>query len=137
YLLKLVAASGQEQYVPLTVRDDTSRAAFVVQNSVTTWQAYNTWGGYSLYQGSQGDFDQRARVVSFDRPYGIGDGSGDFLGNELPLVSLMESLGLDVTYWTDVDLHERANLLVNHKALLTLGHDEYWSRAMRDGAMAA
>src|SRR5438270_5330963 len=65
----------------------------------------------------------------------MGDGSGDYLGNEFPLVSLVESLGLDVTYWTDVDLHQRgAQLLPRHRALLSLGHDEYWSRTMRDAA---
>jgi hypothetical protein len=38
YLLKLVAANGQ-RYLPLTVRDDTSHAALLVQNAVTTWLA--------------------------------------------------------------------------------------------------
>jgi len=112
-----------------------------VQDAVTTWQAYNLWGGYSLYEGRTGssssDFEHRSRVVSFDRPYSTGAGSGDFLGNEFPLISLVESLGLDVTYWTDVDLHERAAQLPRHKALLTLGHDEYWSREMRTGAEQA
>jgi len=53
YLLKLVAATGQ-RYVPLTIRDDTSHAALVVQDAVTTWQAYNRWGGRSLYVGPTG-----------------------------------------------------------------------------------
>jgi hypothetical protein len=141
YLFKLVGDSGVQHYVPLTIRDDRSAAAFIVQNSVTTWQAYNVWGGYDLYEGKNGsggsDFEHRARVVSFDRPYEMGAGSGDFLGNEFPLISLVESLGLDVTYWTDVDLHERAPQLLHHKALLTLGHDEYWSPEMRTGAEQA
>lgn len=140
YLLKLVADTGAQQYVPLTVRDDTSTAAYVVQSSVTTWQAYNLWGGYDLYSGRNGnveDFDHRSRVVSFDRPYELGSGSGDFLGNEFPLVSLVESIGLDVTYSTDVDLHERGFLLSRHKTLLSLGHDEYWSTAMRLATEAA
>ncbi len=51
YLLKLVGNGGQEQFVPLTVRDDASTAAYVLQNSVTTWQAYNLYGDYSLYYG--------------------------------------------------------------------------------------
>jgi hypothetical protein len=141
YLFKLVGDSGVQHYVPLTIRDDRSTAAFVVQNSVTTWQAYNLWGGYDLYEGKNGsggsDFEHRARIVSFDRPYQMGAGSGDFLGNEFPLISLVESLGLDVTYWTDVDLHQRGAQLLHHKALLTLGHDEYWSREMRVGATQA
>ena len=139
YLFKLVASTGPQRYVPLTVRDDSSQAAYVLQSSVATWQAYNLWGNYSLYLGgspAHPSLAQRARVVSFDRPYDH-DGAADFIGNELPLVSLMESRGLDVTYWTDVDLHRSPQLLLNHHALLTLGHDEYWSTAMRTGAEAA
>ena len=113
YLLKLVGDGGEEQFVPLTVRDDASLASYVLQNSVTTWQAYNLWGDYSLYYGRTAsggsDFANRARIVSFDRPYPQtwASGAADFVGNELPLLMHLESLGLDLTYWTDVDLHVR------------------------------
>ncbi len=143
YLLKLVGDGGQEQFVPLTIRDDTSMASYVLQNSVTTWQAYNLWGSYSLYYGPDGkgraNFADRARAVSFDRPYPQtwASGAADFVGNELPLLFHLESLGLDLTYWTDVDLHAQPGLLMNHRCLFSLGHDEYWSTAMRQGAAAA
>lgn len=153
YLLKLTASGGQVRYVPLALRDDASRAAYVIQNSVTTYQAYNWWGGYclyygpthagSIYTGPHGgagkDFHNRSRVVSYDRPYphDWAYGAADFMGNELPMVMLAERLGLDVTYWTDVDLHARPQLLAKHRALISLGHDEYWSAAMYDGALAA
>jgi hypothetical protein len=143
YLLKLVGSGGEEQFVPLTIRDDSSMASFVLQNSVTTWQAYNLWGSYSLYYGPTGrggqDFANRARIVSFDRPYPQtwASGAADFVGNELPLLFHLESLGLDLTYWTDVDLHERPELLTNHRCLFSLGHDEYWSTPMREGAASA
>jgi hypothetical protein len=137
YLLKLVAPGGQ-RFVPLTVRDDASRAALVVQNDVTTWQAYNTWGGRNLYWGPGRSPATRSRVASFDRPYDLaGEGAGDFLGNEYPLVRLVEALGLDVTYWTDVDLHRHPQRLLAHRALVSLGHDEYWSTRMRRGAEQA
>src|SRR5258708_35114054 len=87
YLFKLMTETGLESYVPLTVRDDESTTGLLINNSVTTWQAYNLWGGYSLYSGTTRggqSFDARARIVSFDRPYQIGDGSGDLLGNEFP-----------------------------------------------------
>src|SRR5207249_21173 len=45
--------------------------------------------------------------------------------------------GLDVSYWTDVDLHEQPALVQQHKALISLDHDEYWSSVMRGGATAA
>jgi len=143
YLLKLVGDGGEEQFVPLTIRDDASMASYVLQNSVTTWQAYNLWGTYSLYYGpdSKGRslFANRARAVSFDRPYPQtwASGAADFVGNELPLLFHLESLGLDMTYWTDVDLHAQPQLLTNHKCLFSLGHDEYWSTPMRQGAAAA
>lgn len=136
YLIKLVADNGFQQFIPLAVRDDASHAPLLVMNAVTTWQAYNKWGGHSLYEGRSGPGasfvpNQRSQVVSFDRPYVNDSGAGDFLGNELPLVTLVESLGLDVTYWTNVDLHQRPQLLANHKAIVSLGHDEYWSLEMR------
>jgi hypothetical protein len=143
YLIKLLGSNGSVRYVPFLIRDDASRAAFVIQSSVTTWQAYNLWHGYSLYgttmQPGSDDYDNRSRIVSYDRPYGSppldAHGSGDFLGNEYPLVYLAEKLGLDATYWTDVDLHAQPSLLNNHKALISLGHDEYWSWEMRYGVL--
>ena len=135
YLLKLVTTTGQ-RYVPLTVRNDRSRAALAVMSAVTTWQAYNLWGGRNQYVGPDGRLETRSRVVSFDRPY-YGNGAGEFLGNELPLVRLVESLGLDVTYWTNIDLHRHPQRLLAHRGLVSLGHDEYWSTRMRRGAEAA
>jgi hypothetical protein len=140
YLIKLVGSRDQQQYVPFTVRDDTSHASYVVQSAVTTWQAYNPYGGFSLYGGTlpgQSNYGARSRIVSFDRPYSHdataldARGSGDFLGNELPFIYLAERHGLDLTYWTDLDLHARPQLLANHACLVTLGHDEYWSGVMR------
>jgi hypothetical protein len=151
YLLKLVGVTGEQQFVPLCVRDDASEAAIVIQQSVTTWQAYNRWGGYSLYYGNRGGalsfvhaptdstYADRSRIVSYDRPYDHdwASGAADFVGNELPVIYHAEQLGLDVTYWTDVDLHTQPELLENHRALVSLGHDEYWSSPMRDGAAQA
>ena len=143
YLIRLEASPGEQQYVPFIVRDDSSNATYVVQSSVTTWQAYNPYGGYSLYGGTPignaSEFESRSRIVSFDRPYSHlptaldARGSGDFLGNELPFVYFAERHGLDLTYWTDVDLDARPHLLAKHRCLISLGHDEYWSMAMRTG----
>ena len=136
YLLKLVAPSAQ-RYVPLTVTDPSSHDPLLVMDAVTTWQAYNDWGGRNLYWGPFMEPATRSRVASFDRPYAEGYGAGDFLSGELPLISLLERAGLDATYWTDVDLHQHPELLLRHRALLSLGHDEYWSTAMRRGATLA
>lgn len=130
YLLRLDASSGAQRYVPLTVRGPGAVGRVVILNAVTTWQAYNAWGGYSLYHGLYG-FADRGRAVSFDRPYDYGAGAADLTGNEMPLVSLAERLGLPLDYATDLDLHHDPHLLDDARAVVSLGHDEYYSPAMR------
>src|SRR5207248_10193430 len=53
-------------------------------------------------------------------------------GNELPLVTLAESLHLPIEYATDVDLHEHPEMVQDAVAILSPGHDEYYSTAMRN-----
>jgi hypothetical protein len=130
YLLRLDADSGAQRYVPITVRSADTTGKIVILNGTTTWQAYNLWGGYSLYNGPYG-FGSRSRAVSFDRPYDK-NGAVKFLAYEQPAIALAEKLGLPLAYATDNDLHRDPNLLRGARALAVLGHDEYWSSAMRD-----
>ena len=104
---------------------------------VTTWQAYNDWGGYSLYHGAWG-IVQLAIPRGVVRPSVPGTArAGRLLLDRVSVGVPGERLGLDVTYWTDIDLHERPELLLHHRSLVSLGHDEYWSSEMRRGALAA
>lgn len=136
YLLKLVSSDGGMSYVPMVVRDDDSTAALLIQSSVTTWQAYNEWGGKSLYDDVRTGNRGRADVVTFDRPY-YRNGSGEYFGRESDMVMFVERLGLDVTYWTDLDLHARPHKAAEHRAVISQGHDEYYSTSMRRGLEAA
>ncbi len=139
YLFKLIGGTRAVSYVPLTIWDPHSTATYVVMNRSFVEQGWNTFGGFSFYQGvgpcildtSTYPPCNRARAVSFDRPYDSGFGSSDFLTNEYPLVQLMEREGLDVTYITDVTLSEHPTLLSHHRALLSLDHDETWTYAER------
>ena len=137
YLAKLTARpSGRQNYAIFVVRDRRG-AAFLFQASVTTWQAYNNWGGKSLY-GSNSDGARPAQKVSFDRPYSLAAGPGDFLFRwEYPMVRFLEREGYDVTYATNVDTHRDALLLRRVRAFLSVGHDEYWSAEMRRNVEAA
>lgn len=132
YLIKLESADGGQSQVPVVIRDDAYAAPVHIQQDVTTWQAYNLWGGASLYQGEGG----RSRVVSFDRPY-LGSGQGNFLGGVYEIGALVESLGLEVTYSTNLDSHLRPDLVGQHKVWISPAHDEYWSLEMRRGVEAA
>jgi hypothetical protein len=136
YLGKLTGKpSGKQNYVIFVVRDD-RRADLLFQSSVTTHQAYNNWGGKSLY--GQSSTGPAATKVSFDRPYAANAGPGDLLYRwEYPMVRFLESEGYDVTYATDIDTHARPDTLRRVRAFLVVGHDEYWSWEMRQNVEAA
>ena len=110
----------------------------VIKNSVATWQAYNMWGGYDLYNGPAGpaDYANRSLAVSLDRPYDL-DGAYLFLNQERKLIQLAERRGLPLAYETTMDLAAYPRLLVGASALVSLGHDEYWSPPERANVTAA
>src|SRR5207237_9935130 len=128
YMLNLIRADGLRRFVPIDIRDDERKNAAVIQASVATWQAYNDWGGESLYSDALGLVGGHARAVSFDRPYTDGFGAGEFCNFEDSLVQWVESHGYDVTYLTNVDVHRDPSLLAGQRLFISSGHDEYWSR---------
>ncbi|MFF9006821.1 N,N-dimethylformamidase beta subunit family domain-containing protein [Streptomyces goshikiensis] len=138
YLLRLDAQGGEGQrFVPLTVRSATTAGRTVVVNAVATWQAYNRWGGYGSYDGPSGGYASRSLAVSFDRPYEYDDGAGLFLTYEAPLIALAERLGIPLAYATTTDVAREKRLLEGAAAVLSLGHDEYWSPEQRAHITAA
>ncbi len=50
----------------------------------------------------------------------------------MQMLRWLERQGYDTTYATDIDTHENPNTVLSHKVFLVVGHDEYWSRNMRD-----
>ena len=98
-----------------------------IQQSVTTYAAYNLWGGKNLYGGTKG----RAYKVSFNRPYDDAGGAGQVWGEELQMLRFLEREGYDVKYCTNIDVHLQPAATWGAKAFLSVGHDEYWSWEMR------
>src|SRR2546421_329710 len=142
YLAKLTSSTGKSSFIFFVVRDDGGHEAIDFQASVATYQAYNTWGGTSLYNNNTNLSifkGPHATKVSFDRPFNPGDsnGAGHYLFYEYKFVYWLESQGYDVTYTTDVDTDTNVNSLTNHRGFLSVGHDEYWSKGMRDNVQAA
>ena len=138
YLLRMDSETGPQRYVPITVRSATTAGKVVLKNSTETWQAYNTWGGYDLYNGPGGsaDYNNRSLAVSLDRPYDS-NGAYYFLWHEQKLISLAEQLGLPLAYTTSMDIASDPNLLHGASALFCLGHDEYWTPDERASVTAA
>ena len=130
YLLLLTDIRGRAKYVPLTVRSAATRGRLVIVNAVATYQAYNAWGGWSLYHGPDGGFATRASMVSYDRPYDD-NGARILTRYEQGTISQAERLGLPLAYLTSVDLDTDPGVLAGARGVVSLGHDEYWTTAMR------
>jgi hypothetical protein len=138
YLLRLDAETGAQRFIPLTIRSPSTAGRVVIKNSVSTWQAYNMWGGYDLYNGPSGlaDYDNRSLAVSLDRPYDL-TGAYLFLAHERNLIQLAERIGVPLAYETSMDLAADPGLLAGATALISGGHDEYWTPAERANVTAA
>jgi len=134
YLLRVDADTGQ-RYVPVTVRSSDTRGKVVIKNGTATWQAYNTWGGYDLYTGP-GGYNDRSLAVSLDRPYDR-EGAYLFLVYERKLINLAERMGLPLAYLSSMDIAADAHALDGASALISPGHDEYWSPPERAHVTAA
>jgi N,N-dimethylformamidase beta subunit-like, C-terminal/Domain of unknown function (DUF4082)/Fibronectin type III domain len=139
--------TGGDSHIPFIVRDDASHSDAVVQTSDATWQAYNTYGGNSLYQcevacpagdpiGYKG-----AQEVSYNRPFHSAEddagGRSWLFHAEYPMIRFLEASGYDISYMSNADVHRRGPLLLNHKLFIASGHDEYWSKTMRDNVEGA
>jgi VCBS repeat-containing protein len=149
YIAKLTRLDGVEgeNEIPFIVRDDSSHSDIVFQTSDETWQAYNGWGGANLYGGdgpATGQGAGRAYAVSYNRPIATRDGVGlyagpqDYLfGAEYSAIYWLEENGYDVSYMSGVDVDRFGSLLLNHKAFVDAGHDEYWTAQQRANVQAA
>ena len=79
YLVRVSRPDGVFRFAPFVVRDRRAAELYFVA-SLQTAQAYNRWGGVSLYGDSTGRVPRgRARVVAHDRPFREGDGAGQML----------------------------------------------------------
>ena len=140
YLVKVKRADGYKRFAPFVVRD-TRAAEILFQPAFLTYQAYNTWGGESLYTDDSGTMpNRRAYAVSFNRPYKDDEGAGQLLRWEYPFLRFLEEQGYDVTYSTNLDFLRHDNLLEGIGAFVHGGHDEYWApqqRAQVDAALAS
>jgi hypothetical protein len=133
YLARLQLSTGEASPVFFVVRNDSSHSAILVQTSDSTWQAYNDYGGSSLYTGPAG----AAVKVSYNRPLNDPNMYTWFFSAEYPMVRWLEANGYDVSYAAGVDTDRNGALITQHKVFVSNGHDEYWSGGQRANVEAA
>ena len=159
YLARLTeSVGGMQSYIIFVVRDDGNHHDMLFQLPVTTYQAYNAWGGKSIYGFNSGIAEPwgstpgaRATHISFDRPYArnpydpaaYGMGAGEYLTNVQPvgridgagwdynMVRWLEHEQYDVGYITNIDTHRNLYSPSDTFAFISQGHDEYWTWEMR------
>ena len=126
--------------------------------STSTWAAYNHWGGPSFYMGSSHSSLRRplpkgflykedpmshriAHYMNWDGPmrekiqsqkYSAWCMAAGWANQEVLFVRWAEENGLKLGYAISEDLEKNPRLLDGYPLYISVGHDEYWSTAMRD-----
>jgi hypothetical protein len=156
----LTLSSGEERadtFFVVRPRHDLSPILLVL--STATYNAYNDWGGPSLYTGGT--------RVSFERPLARGfltkpepavrkaqaipdrealgyftwaeeqglspwSGGSGWWTWERPFIAWAEREGFGIDVAVSQDLEHHPEVLDGHRLFLSVGHDEYWSWGMRD-----
>jgi len=149
----VVRNSGQEQ----------PKAPILLVLSTNTYNAYNDWGGPSLYTGAVRASFQRPMARGFLRkpePYlrypnldevsdpeherfrtwadvhGLArwSGSSGWYQWERLFVQWAERTGYAIDVAVNADLEQHPEIVDGYSMLISVGHDEYWSWGMRDTA---
>lgn len=107
-----------------------STSKMLLQLCTNTYNAYNNWGGFSVYAYNSLSNNAGHRV-SFERPC-----PAQFGRWELPFVIWAEKNGYALEFAANEDLEFRPEVLSAYKLVLSVGHDEYWSTPMRDNLEA-
>ena len=137
YFVKMITgSSGVESYMSFIVRDDARQVDFIFQSAYNTSQAYNNWGGKSLYEFNSKN-GAHATAISFNRPDVDGEGCGQIMHWELSMARFLEREGYNVKYIANIDVHTDATKLLKGKAFFSVGHDEYWSYEQKANVQAA
>jgi hypothetical protein len=131
FLAVFTSEDDRRAYAPFVVRDPARRSDILMVLPFTSYQAYNNWPLEMRTEAGPRSFQ-----VSFDRPYARLGLPGRF-GMDTSTARWAEEAGHDITYASDLDVHEGRIDPLKHTVVLFSGHDEFWSRQMRDSAALA
>jgi hypothetical protein len=152
--------AGEERAHSLfAVRPGRNPSPILLVLATATTNAYNDWGGPSLYTGgTRVSFERPVARGFLDRPrpalrkaqaepdpeglayfawardHGLSPWSGGagWWTWERPFLAWAEEEGFEIDVAVSQDLELHPEVLDGHRLFLSVGHDEYWSWAMRD-----
>ncbi len=138
---------GGESQIFFDVTEPESHAPIALKTADSTWEAYNAWGGNSLYTCTkwcpkgEPEAYKAAYSVSYNRPFDgtlpTDDGKSDPFYAEYQMIRWLEKNGYNMTYVSQPEIASNPGVLLNHKVVISSGHDEYWSAAERSAWEAA
>ncbi|WP_028065248.1 N,N-dimethylformamidase beta subunit family domain-containing protein [Solirubrobacter soli] len=140
YLIRVARNDTHEDtHALVVVRDDERHSDVLYGVPDTTYQAYNSYGGKSLYPHNSTSVTTvtgtgRAAKVSFDRPYNNqhdGVGKDWYTFSDYASVSWLERMGYDISYEAVSNLEVAGSEVRDHRVFISGAHDEYYSAAMR------
>ncbi len=130
YIAKLSSSRGAQSDCLFVVRS-VRPTPLLAQLPTATYEAYNAWGGDSLYPGGGlvvGITGTTQGVaVSYDRPYDSVTGAGQFFARDVAMVRFLERYRYPVSYTDSASVDRDPGQLRGHRVLLDFGHSEYWS----------
>ena len=140
YIAKLSAGDGAESDCLFVVRALRPRP-LLVEIPTASYEAYNAWGGDSLYPGGADrvgvTHTNQGVEVSYDRPYQTQTGAGQFFIREVAIVRFLERYGYPVSYTTIESIDGDPGQTLGARALIDVGHSEYWSKRDQQAFAAA
>ena len=123
-------------YVAFVVRPDSAgkHSRILFKLNLNTIQAYNFWGGGSLYSSTQEQSLTSTDTIAFDRPLQF-DYEWATQYSYSAFIRFLESEGYQMDYCNNIDIDSTGqtseeigiNLLNKYKMLVVYNHDEYWS----------
>ncbi len=135
YIVKLTTDNGASDC--MFVVESVQPQPILAQLPTATYEAYNAWGGDSLYSGGNDTVGLTGTTqgveVSYDRPYDSVTGAGQFFARDIAMVWFLERAGYPVSYTTSESVASHPEQLSGHRALLDFGHSEYWSQHQEAG----
>jgi hypothetical protein len=160
YAVTLTAGEERaDAFLVVRPAPDGPRAPSILVLTTTTWNAYNDWGGPSLYTGGtrvsferplargfldkpepkrrkmQPEPDREARwYFEWAEPLGLSvwSGGAGWATWERDFVRWAEANGYELDVAISEDLEQHPEVLEGHRLFFSVGHDEYWSWGMRE-----
>jgi hypothetical protein len=155
-----VGEKVRRDYAFFVVRPGTPQR-IILALATNTWHAYNDFGGTNLYNGGTHVAMQRPMTAGhLHKPLGKGRrvtgtgapdpqnaahvgyvqlnhlsswaGSAGWPDWEHPFIAWAEREGFEIGVCTNADLEDHPEVLDGSSLYLSVGHDEYWSKGMRD-----